>query len=107
MPAGLPSVDDLPLRWSPADAETVLAALDRSGLTQTEFSRRTGIQVQRLRRWRAREPGAGVVRLVEMVARAAPSGEPSVEVVSPGGWRLLVPGALLGELVDALSGDRC
>ena len=106
MPVRLPSVDDLPLRCRPEDAAAVLAALDASGLTPTEFSRRTGIHVQRLRRWRARErPEA--VRLIEVVPRASSEPAELVEVLSPGGWRLRVPRALIGEIVRALSEATC
>jgi transposase-like protein len=110
MPAArLPSVDDYPLRWSRADAESILAALDRSGLTPAEFARRTGIQLQRLRRWRERLPvthAPAPVRLVELVPRgSAPTA--LVEVLSPGGWRLQVPRELLGEVVRALSEGTC
>ena len=107
MPARLPIIDDLPLRWSASDAEAVLASLSASGLTAAEFSRRTGIQVQRLRRWQARGAELGALRLVEVVPRERSGGDTSVEVVSPGGWRIRVPGALLGELVRALAEGPC
>lgn len=41
-------------RWKIADALTVLAALDGSGLSLAEFARREGLEVQRLRRWQRR-----------------------------------------------------
>lgn len=106
MPVRLPLVADLPLRCGPKEAGAVLAALEASGLTPAEFSRRTGIQVQRLRRWRARErPEA--VRLVEVVPRTSGEHTEVLEVLSPGGWRLRVPRALIGEVVRALSEPSC
>lgn len=102
---GLPALLDLPRRWTAADAARVLSALERSGLTDVEFARRTGIQPQRLRRWRR---PASAVRLVEVVARApAPPVEPVVHVVTPTGWRIEVPAGRLGELVRALGAASC
>ena len=103
--ARVPTLTDLPRRWTAADAARVFSALERSGLTDTEFARRSGIQPQRLRRWRrARTP----VRLVEVVARApTPPIEATVHAVTPTGWRIEVPANQLGELVRALAATSC
>ena len=106
--ASLPLLRDLPARWTRSDAARVLAALDASGLTDAEFHRRTGIQPQRVRRWRRQgeeplrrdEPG---VRLVELVPRESAPPPRRIGVTSPGGWRLEVPEDRLGDLVRALS----
>jgi hypothetical protein len=129
----LPTAADLPRRWSAIDADRVFAALDQSGLTITEFARRTGVHPKRLGRTnRARlaarfglTPAAdradgdpiAPIRLVELVARsaapttvvAAPARTigSAVHAISPGGWRLEVPGGLLAELVRALGVTPC
>lgn len=41
-------------RWTDADAQTVLAALDASGLSVSAFASREGLDVQRLYFWRRR-----------------------------------------------------
>ena len=103
----LPTASTLPLRWSPDDARLVLTALASSGLSAGEFSRRTGIQLQRIRRWQSQlDVRSAPVRLVEVVPRSAPAAQ-SVEVESPGGWRLRVPPAMLGELLRTLSESGC
>lgn len=61
--ARLPTLRDLPRRWTAADGGRVFTALERSSLTDAEFARRIGIQPQRLRRWRR---PASAVRLVEV-----------------------------------------
>lgn len=103
----LPTVATLPLRWSADDAHAVLGALASSGLSPQDFSRRTGIQLQRIRRWQSQlEVSSEMVRLVEVVPRSAPERD-ALEVVSPGGWRLRVPPAMLGEVLRALSEGGC
>ena len=79
-------------RWSPADARSVLAELEASGLSVAEFARRRGVHPERLRRWRARYRGEHRPvgpRLVELVA-AAPRGA----------LRVLCPSGHVVELVD-------
>ena len=103
----LPTASTLPLRWSPDDARLVLTALASSGLSAGEFSRRTGIQLQRIRRWQSHlDSPSAPVRLVEVVPRSVPAVH-AVEVESPGGWRLRVPSGMLGELLRALSEGGC
>ena len=41
-------------RWKVADAEEVLAALERSGLPTSRFAAEHGLEAERLRRWRRR-----------------------------------------------------
>ncbi len=179
----LPSFADLPHRWRRADARSVLAAVDASGLSPTEFAHATGVDLRRIFRWRERLQGprahrpsrsqaapSGPIRLVELVtplasaaptvimspqpavpivvapaqppipaiereaslpvaavpdppvlavadaviASVAPSGPaavlppaPVIDVTTPGGWQLRVPGVLLAELVHALSARSC
>jgi len=101
----IPSHSDLPPRWTTAVAAGVLAAQQRSGLTDEAFALQTGIQTQRLRKWRSR---LAPVRLVEVFARV-PRVEPegSVHVLTPSGWRIEVPIRHLGELVRVLGGGSC
>jgi len=131
MPTRLPSFDHLPARWRASDARVVLDALSASGLTAAEFARRTGILPKRISRWglqlgAGHEGGRGAgrprgsaqpARLVELVptvalaavevSSATPTGLAAVEVQTPGGWQLRVPGELLGELVAALAVRSC
>lgn len=117
-PTRLPTANSLPLRWTDDDARVVLDALDASGLSASDFSRRTGIQLQRIRRWRSVLGGPAPMRLVEVVPRVAPEAfrtVPAMEaparetlaVTSPGGWVVRVPASLLGELVRALAEGGC
>lgn len=126
----LPTFDHLPARWSPSDMRAVLAALDASGLRPFEFARRTGLDPRRI--WRARrsvearrssaQAGVALVELVirgtsrvgpaVLVSDAAPTERPFapslvVEVTTPTGWALRVPGELLAGLVQALSARPC
>ena len=165
----LPSFSDLPPRWKRADGRAVLAAVEASGLSPTEFARATGLDVRRIFRCRAqlrpprpRRPArsqptpSGPIRLVELVAHPAPAvpaavapvqatiaavelgacvpveamprppelpvpaaplaenhaplavpTQPVIEVMTPGGWQLRVPGTLLADLVHALSARSC
>lgn len=131
MPTRVPSFDHLPARWRASHARVVLDALSASGLTAAEFARRTGIPPKRLSRWGmqlgARPEGCrsagrplGSVqpaRLVELVptvalaavevSAAAPVALAAVEVRTPGGWQLRVPGELLVDLVGALAARSC
>ena len=121
-PVTLPTFNHLSARWTPSDAEAVLAALDASGLRPFEFARRTGLDPQRV--WRAcrnreesrRSSGPVGIELVELVVRETPQVQVGpavpvrsvacsavVEVTTPTGWALRVPGELLAELVQALS----
>lgn len=92
-------------RWTTVEARAALAALASSGLSQSAFAAREGLDTQRLRAWRQK---LGVViapalpSFVEVRARAAER----VEVVLPSGVTLRVAesidASLLRQLVDAL-----
>lgn len=71
-------------RWTPDHAALVLGDLDASGLTLTEFARRRGLCVQRLRRWRDRlaPVPAGRPRLVELVPAGHERDAPAERKVS-------------------------
>lgn len=121
MPAPVPNFAHLSHRWTEGDARLVLAALDASGLRPCEFARRSGVHVKRLWSWRRRlgQPRSGVrsptppaqaARLVELVAAPAclePAAARCVEVVTPTGWQIRVPGEQLSDLVHALSRSSC
>jgi DNA-binding transcriptional regulator YiaG len=73
--------------WTEADARAALAARDASGLTQSEFGRRTGIGVNRLWWWGKRlgaEKAAPALLRVhvrdEAAAPAAASGAVEIEL---------------------------
>ncbi len=161
MPVPPPSFAELPHRWKRADAHAVLAAVDASGLSPTDFAHATGVDVRRIWRWRerlhaerpprptrSRRASSGPIRLVELVTPTSsavqpvaasppsaiplvervasvpvaavpdppmlpvPTGSlaerlPAIDVTAPGGWQLRVPGALLADLVHALSARSC
>jgi len=50
----LPASYSTRLRWTDADAQTVLGALDASGLSVAAFAGREGLDPQRLYFWRRR-----------------------------------------------------
>lgn len=119
--------------WTPTEAEIVLSALAGSGLSIHEFGEQHQIHPTRLRRWHTRlglpipvvattdAAPRESTRLVELVARRTPTTAASptvsapppapmaaiIEVRTPNGWQLRVPGARLAELVHALSSGRC
>lgn len=73
-------------RWSRRDSEVVNAAFEASGLSMAEFSRRHGLQAERLRRLRsrlakqaaaARDEGESVSLVPVMVSGAIPLTEPA------------------------------
>lgn len=87
-------------RWTAADARMALSALERSGLSLSEFAAREGLDVQRLRHWRKRLAEAPA--FVELTPRAPER----VEVVLRSGRTLRVPAtidrATLAALIEAL-----
>ena len=87
-----PTLYKAPLRarWKAEDAREVLAQVDRSGLSASEFAAGAGLDPERLYRWRARLHGKGAerARFVEVVASAQPCW---VEVVSPSGHVVRLP----------------
>ena len=98
-------------RWTAEHARNVLAALDRSGLSITEFAVREGIDPQRLYWWRRRfasSPCEAITpAFVELTSTNALSG--FAEVLLRSGRVLRVPVAIeptaLRRLVDALEED--
>lgn len=97
-------------RWTDADAHTVLAALDTSGLSVSAFASREGLDVQRLYFWRRRratiaEQATTAPAFVEVQHSVAEH----VEVMLRSGRILRVPesidSASLRRLIDALEQD--
>lgn len=100
-------------RWSAEEARQVLDMLDSSGLSAGEFAARTGVEAQRLHRWRRAlggGGGAGTPAFVEIKPVAAAT---SIEVVLRSGHVLRVRDGFgeeaLRRLVAVLegSGTRC
>ena len=107
------------LYWRESDARTLIEAWRESGLTLASFSRRYGLNRQRLQRWAGR---LGPVRepseLPEQmrfhpvrVASGGPSAQPHVlEMILDEGIQLRIPegfdAAYLLEVLDALAGRR-
>lgn len=101
-----------PARWTPAEAQAVLAALDNSGLSVRTFARREGVDEQRLYFWRRRlggaERGGGAAAFVEVTP--APRSLGHVEIVLRSGRVLraaeAIDGQVLRRIVEALE-DEC
>ncbi len=93
--------------------EELLTAYEASGLTQSAFARREGINFQTFVAWLGQRRKGGVtaptVRFQEVCLTPAGRTEPSLEVMLPGG--LVVRGtsaAGVAELVRALrASERC
>jgi len=94
-------------RWTELEARAALAALASSGLSQSAFASREGLDPQRLRLWRRKLGEVGAPRFVELRARATEC----VEVVMRSGVVLRVAESIepsvLRRLVDALDESRC
>jgi len=99
-------------RWTAVEGRSALTALQSSGLSVSEFSRREGLDPHRLRAWARRldAPGPPIVAptSIEVARRAI---EP-VEVVLPSGIVLRVAETVdpkaLRRIADALEDrDRC
>jgi transposase-like protein len=100
-------------RWNADEARQVLDLLDSSGLSAGEFAARTGVEAQRLHRWRRAlggGGGAGPPAFVEITPVAAAT---SIEVVLRSGHVLRVRDGFgeeaLRRLVAVLEGPgtRC
>lgn len=95
-------------RWSRDDARAALAAWAASGLSQADFARREGLDVQRLRAWRHKLGDVAARPFVEIVATTAAlrPGE-RVEVVLLSGVVVRVAESVdvtaLRRIVDALA----
>jgi hypothetical protein len=99
-------------RWGADEARQVLDMLDSSGLSAGEFAARTGVEAQRLHRWRRAlgGAGAGTPAFVEITPVA---GATCIEVVLRSGHVLRVRDGFgeeaLRRLVAVLEGPgtRC
>lgn len=80
-------------RWTVVEARAALSALAASGLSQTAFAEREGLDVQRLRSWRNKVGPLVTPAFVEVRPRTI---ERTVEVVLPSGLVLRV-----AESIDA------
>ena len=97
-------------RWRAEDARAVLARLESSGLSVSQFAAREHLDPQRLYRWRAQlgPAGTSTPRFIEIKPAAA-----VIEVVLPSGLVVRVPEgfseAMLRRLVAVLDeqGTRC
>ena len=97
-------------RWTDVEARAALDALERSGLSTSEFAEREGLDLQRLDRWRRRLDVAAEAVTASFVEleRGSPSW---VEVVLAQGRVLRVSESIspqvLRRLVHALEQDPC
>ena len=90
-------------RWRAAEAEGLLAELESSGLSVSEFAEREGLDAQRLYRWRAQLATTGAARgpaFVEVKAAAATG----LEVVLRSGVVVRVPNGFCEDSVRRLVG---
>jgi hypothetical protein len=74
-------------RWTEREARAALSALASSGLSQSAFAAREGLDVQRLRLWRRKLGESSAPRFIEVRPRAIER----VEVVLRSGLLLRVP----------------
>jgi transposase-like protein len=99
-------------RWTPAQAEAVLSALDNSGLSLRTFAQREGVDEQRLYFWRRRLGRTGRTGPAPTFVEVAPAPRSlgHVEIVLRSGRVLRAAEAIdslvLRRLVDALE-DEC
>lgn len=106
----LPASYSTSRRWTDADARTVLAAQDASGLSVAAFAAREGIDTQRLYSWRRRlDRPVDAARAPSFIEVRPAGGSELVEVVLRSGHVLRVANSIdpstLRRLVDALEGD--
>lgn len=98
-------------RWTPAEAQTVLTALDNSGLSLSAFAKQQGVDEQRLYFWRRRlgrgRRGDTAPTFVEVTPTPRSLGH--VEIVLRNGRVLraaeAIDGQVLRRLVEALEGE--
>lgn len=92
-------------RWTAVEARAALAAQASSGLSQTAFAAREGLDTQRLRAW-ARKFSVAVTAPLPTFVEMRPRAGERVEVLLPSGVTLRVAESievsLLRRLVDAL-----
>ena len=106
-------------RWTTAEAQGVLEQWKRSGLPLARFAKQQGYVPERLRWWKLKlERGsATLLRFVPVELPASASAAVSarttspIEILVPGGVRLLVPEAVevgaVARLVAALRAASC
>lgn len=106
-------------RWTAAEAQGVLGQWKRSGLPLATFAKQQGYGPERLRWWKLkRERGSATLpRFVPVDLQASRSAivstrtTSSIEILVPGGVRLLVPEAVeagvVARLVAALREASC
>lgn len=76
------------VRRSRAEIEEMLAAYERSGLTQQAFCREKGLSVATFSSWRRKAGAGGVLRPVRL---AGTSASPSIAVRFPDGLEVFFP----------------
>ena len=102
-------------RRTRAEIQQIVREFERSGLSELDFSKRTGIQTQHLRRWVSREkPRDPPQKLVEVEVQKLSSSssreksDDPIEVLLENGRRVRVPRdcdpRLLIRFLDALEG---
>lgn len=105
-------------RWTVTEAQQVLADVDRSGLSDRAFAKRSGLDPQRLWWWRKRLEQARrseAIAFVEVKPKAVASmGTKSVDVLEVrllNGRVVMVPTVIeptmLVRLLDAIEGRSC
>ena len=106
-------------RWTVAEAQGLLEQWKRSGLPLSRFARQRGYGPERLRWWKlklergaARRPRFVAVDLRASASTVVSTRTPSpIEILVPGGVRLLVPEAVeagaIARLVAALREASC
>jgi hypothetical protein len=124
MPKPVAAAPSLPRRrrWRIADARSVLADLDASGLSLPAFANQKGLESQRLRRWqrrlarevrpaRARPPArraSAPPAMIELRPRPSQRGGEPIEIVLGSGVTLRVAETIdpvgLARLITALRG---
>jgi len=100
-------------------AASHLAAWKRSGATLSEYARSVGLSYQRLHRWRLRLEASGAaqqpaflpVRILEAEPAAVHERASGLEVLAPGGLRIVVPpdfdASVLERLLRAVRRASC
>jgi hypothetical protein len=97
-------------RWTAVEARAVLAALASSGLSQSVFAAREGLDIQRLRMWR-QKLGIAITPRPPSFVEVRPRTAEGVEIVLRSGVTLRVAesieAAVLRRLVETLEGPPC
>jgi hypothetical protein len=103
-------------RWGAGEAEVVLAAWRKSGVSLSAFGRQHGLDAWRLMRWRRRLASAQAIRFHRVKVAAGPRAKPAsesggLELVLRDGHRVAVrtgfDASLLEDLVRAVESWSC